>query len=155
MTPDSQPLLPSIQEQSAARRAELAANWPTAEQVGLSMGLELKDAARTVTQYRREGKLLGVYMQEPKHHWRFPIWQFDDRHRPIRHLADVLAILRKHGNYLDERGLTTGWSEVEWFLSGHVLLEGRAPFEAIHQDPDAVLAIVRVEFIEESNDGGF
>ena len=65
MTPDSQPLLPSIQEQSAARRAELAANWPTAEKVGLSMELDLKDAARTVTQYRREGKLLGVYMVEP------------------------------------------------------------------------------------------
>lgn len=155
MTPDTEPLLPSLQEQSAARRAELAKEWPTAKQAGLAMGLDLKDAARTVTQYRREGRLLGVYMVEPKPHWRFPTWQFDDRHHPIRHFADVLAILREHGTYLDERGLTTGWGEVGWFLSGHVLLDGRAPLEVLRLDPDAVLEAARVEYIEESNESGF
>ena len=154
MTPDIEPL-PCILEQAAARRAELAAEWPTAEQVGLAMGLDAKDAVRTVTQYRREGKLLGVYMLEPKHHWRYPSWQFGAGHRPIKLFAEILAILHEHGPYLDERGLTTGWGEVEWFLSAHVLLDDRPPFEVIHQDPGAVLEAARVEYIEESNEGGF
>ncbi len=68
MTSGIDPLLPCILEQAAAKRAMLAAEWPTAEQVGLAMGLDAKGAARTVTQYRREGKLLGVYVLEPKHH---------------------------------------------------------------------------------------
>ena len=154
MTPDIEPL-PCILEQAAARRAELAAEWPTAEQVGLAMGLDAKDAVRTVTQYRREGKLLGVYMLEPKHHWRYPSWQFDTAHCPIKLFAEILAILREDGSYLDERGLTSGWGEVEWFLSAHVLLDDRPPFEVIRQAPDAVLEAARVEYIEDSNEGGF
>ncbi|WP_298577243.1 hypothetical protein [uncultured Luteimonas sp.] len=155
MTSNTDPLLSILEEQSAARRAELAAEWPTAKQVGLAMGLDLEDASRTVTKYRREGRLLGVYMVDPEHHWRFPIWQFDDRHQPIVRFADVLQVLRGHGPYLDERGLTSGWGEVEWFLSGHVLLDGQAPFEVLHQDPDAVIEAARVEYIEEGNDVGF
>jgi len=54
--------LSSLEEQSAALRADLAATWPTAKQVGLAMGLDLENASWTVTEYRREGSLLDVYM---------------------------------------------------------------------------------------------
>lgn len=146
MVPSTDPFQPSLEELSAARRLQLATEWPTAEQAGVAMGLDLTDASRVVTQHRLEGRLLGVYMVEPEHHWRYPLWQFDDRHQPITRLADVLTTLREHGPYLDEQGRTTGWGEVAWFLSAHVLLGDRAPCEVLQKDPDAVFEAARMEY---------
>lgn len=152
---DKEHPLPDLYEAAAMRRAELSAEWPTAVQAGLAMGIDAEDASQLVTGLRKQGTLLGVYMTEPKHHWRYPRWQFDTEHRPIERFAEILAILREHGNYLDDQGRTTGWGEVEWFLSAHVLLDDRAPCEVVQEDPDAVLEAARVEYIEESNEGGF
>lgn len=138
--------LSTLAERSAAKRLRLAADWPTAELAGLAMGLDQAVASQTVTRYRKEGKLLGVYMTEPRHHWRYPTWQFDRWNQPIRHVSDVLAILRKEGSFLDEQGKTTGWNEATWFIGGHALLNGSAPCELLRDDPDAVVEAARVEF---------
>jgi hypothetical protein len=45
--------------------------------------------------------------------------------------------------------------EVEWFLTPHVLLDGESPVEVLQQDPQAVLEVARIEFIEDSKSGGF
>lgn len=111
--------------------------------------------AQLVEQHRCEGRLLGAYMVGAEHHWRYPIWQFDHRHQPIARLADVLALLRQHGNYLDGRGGASGWREVEWFHSPHALLDGRRPCEVLREDPNVVFDAARVEYIEECSDGGF
>jgi len=76
-------------------------------------------------------------------------------HRPIERFAELLAILRKYGNYLDDQGRTTGWGEVEWFRSAHVLLDDRPPCEVVQEDPDAVLEAAQVEYIKGSNKGEF
>lgn len=51
---------PSLEQTSPAKRAQLAADWPTAQQAGLAMGLDLESASRFVTRCRHEGGLLGV-----------------------------------------------------------------------------------------------
>ena len=155
LMPSTERFHPSLDELSAARRLQLAAEWPTADEAGLAMGLDSRDASRVVEQHRCEGRLLGAYMVEPEHHWRYPIWQFDYSHQPIARLADVLAVLRRHGSYLHGRGGASGWREVEWFHSPHALLDGRRPCEVLREDPDAVLEAARVEYIEECSDGGF
>lgn len=152
--PSAEPFQPSLEELSAARRLELAAEWLTAEQAGLAMGLELEEASRAVTQHRLEGRLLGTYMVEPEHHWRYPIWQFDHRHQPIACLADILALLRQPGNYLDGQGGKSGWREVEWFHSPHALLDGQRPCDVLRDDANAVFEAARVEHIDECDDGG-
>lgn len=144
-----------LYETAAAKRVRLSADWPTAAQVGMAMGIDADDASQFVTEFRKQGALLGVYMTEPRHHWRYPTWQFDQSHRPIERLAGILAILRKYGNYLDDQGRTTGWGEVEWFRSAHVLLDDRPPYEVVQEDPDAVLDAARAEYVKDSNEGGF
>lgn len=135
-----------LYEASAAKRAELSADWPTAAQVGMAMGIDADDASRFVTRLRKQGVLLGAYMTEPKHHWRYPTWQFDAEHRPIERFAEILAILHEHGPYLDDQGRTTGWGEVQWFRSAHLLLDDRQPCDVLQEDPDAVLEAARVEY---------
>lgn len=147
--------LSDLLKAAAAKRAELAAEWPTTAQAGMEMGLDAEDASRCVTGLRKQGTLLGVYMTEPDHHWRYPTWQFNAEHRPIERFAEILVILREYGNYLDDQGRTTGWGEVEWFRSGHVLLDGRPPCEVVQEDPDSVLEIAQVEYVEENDSDGF
>ena len=135
----------SVAEAAAARRrAELSSSWPTAEQVG-----------QLATELRKSGQLLGVCVTEPHHDYRFPIWQFQRDGQPVFHFAEILNILREHGIYLNNDLRTTGWGEVEWFLTPHVLLNGESPAEVLQQDPQAVLEAARMEFIEDNNSGGF
>lgn len=148
-------LLPHPIEAAAARRAELSAHCPTAAQVGIAMGMDGKEAISFVNRLRTEGILLGVYRNEPSPHWRYPAWQFDTEHRPIPQFAEILAILRAHGQSLGERDRTSGWNEVEWFMSPHVLLDGQRPCEVLQKDPEGVLDATRAQFIEDGSNNGF
>jgi len=71
--------------------------------------------------------------------------------QPVEHFPEILAIMREHGTYLDENGRTTGWREVEWFLSPHVLLNGDPPYDVLRENPSGVLEAARVEHIEGNN----
>jgi hypothetical protein len=43
---------------------------------------------------------------------------------------------------------TTGWVELEWFISPHVLLDGATPAEILVTAPNRVLAAAELEFGE-------
>ena len=119
---------------SKVRRAQLAADWP----------IETPELAAR----RRAGTALGVY-DDTSCLWRSPKFQFlgDEL---IQEMFEILKLLsmangRKPG----------GWSEVEWFLSPHVLLDGCPPYEVMACNPKTVLNAARVEFLEEDDAGGF
>ena len=134
----------SILAMAAARRTELSRNWATAEDLG-----------EGATEMRKSGQLLGVYLTDPQPHYRFPAWQFQQDGWPVAHFSEMLRIMRDHGGYLDKHRSPTGWSEVEWFLTPHVLLNGECPAEVLAHDPQAVVEAARMGFIEDGNAGGF
>lgn len=140
----------SIEEASAARRIELARDWPTAAEVSRRMGSTAGNGSQLATRLRREGALLGVYMTGPTHHYRFPIWQFRPDGQPIPQMREILTILRDHGPFLDTDRRTTGWSEVAWFMGGHALLDGQAPLEVLATEPERVVEAARIEFVEDA-----
>ncbi len=140
---------------AAAKRAELSSDWPTAAQVSRAMGSSAADPSELATQLRRNGQLLGVYIVESTQHYRFPSWQFQPDGQPVKHFTEILAIIREYGIRLGEKGLTSGWGEVEWFLSHHVLLGGDRPCDLLRENSGAVLEAARDEFIENNNSGGF
>ena len=75
----------------------------------------------------------------------YPTWQFDERGNPISEVVELLALLRSP-NGMDIGIPSTGWGEVEWFLSYHVLLDGLSPAQVLTSDPARVLAIAQEEF---------
>ena len=118
------------------------------------MGSPAADPNEMATQLRRNGQLLGVYIVESTQHYRFPSWQFQPDGQPVKQFAEILAIIREYGMRLGEKGRTSGWGEVEWFLSHHVLLGGDRPCDLLRENPGAVLEVARVEFIEDNSSRG-
>ena len=135
-----------IEVAAAAKRAALASDWPTAAQVSRAMGSTAGNASHLATKLRRDGQLLAVYLPSPTPSYRFPRWQFRPDGQPVEKFADILTILRKQGPFLDENRRTTGWGEVEWFNSAHVLLDGATPAEMLSSDPNRVLTAAETEF---------
>lgn len=134
---------------AADSRESLAAQRLTTEQVSVGLNLCACGSSQRVGQLRREGKLLGVYVTRPAPSYRYPNWQFGPDGLPIDHLADILKVLCDFGPFQRElHGLhrTTGWGEVEWFLSPHVLLHGMTPASTLMAAPANVLRAARVEF---------
>lgn len=119
------------------------------------MGCTAADADKLATQLRRDGQILGVRVPEPIEHYRFPTWQFQSDGKPVEHFAEILTIIREYGMRLGENRRTSGWGEVEWFLSHHILLNGERPCDVLRGNPIAVLEAVRVEFIQDNSSGGF
>lgn len=137
---------------ATARREELAALWPSAAQVNARLGIQQEDADHSAGQLRRSGELLGVYVAHPVPSYRYPDWQFRLDGRPVDHLAEILKVLRDFGPFQRESdGLcrTTGWGEVEWFLSPHALLDGGTPATMLGDSPGRVLSIARAEFADD------
>lgn len=144
LTPDRLP----TEQAASAKRTALASDWPTAAQVSQSLGSTAENGSQYATKLRREGKLLGVYMVSPHHHYRFPLWQFGLNGQPVDQFAEILSVLREQGPFLDSSRRTTGWGEVEWFISPHVLLNDATPAEQLANDPTKVLAAAQAEFGE-------
>lgn len=144
-----------ILRDSATLRDTLASDWLSASQVGIELGLRPGERDDAVSRLRREGKLLGVYVTQPVPSYRYPTWQFQLDGQPVDHLAKILELLREFGPFQREQsGLrrTTGWGEVEWFLSSHALLDGATPAELLTTNPLRVLRAARLEF-QEFEDG--
>lgn len=142
-----------ILRDAAMQREALAAQALSAAQVNTMLSSLSVTLRGRVGQLRREGRLLGVYITYPTPSYRYPRWQFHPDGHPADHLAETLGILRDFGPFQREpHGLrrTTGWGELEWFLSPHVLLAGLPPAEVLLTDPRRVLHAARVEF-EASN----
>ena len=138
-----------ILRDAAARREALAAQWLSAAQVSARLGSPPESGGSRAAQFRRKGEVLGVYVTRPAPSYRYPTWQFCSDGQPVEHLAEILRALRAFGPFQCESvGLrrSTGWGEVEWFLSPHALLNGNQPAEVLTVDPARVLGAVRIEF---------
>lgn len=138
-----------LEQRAAARRIKLASQWPTAAEVSRNLGSSAGNASHLATKHRRAGKLLGVYLPVPGGSWRFPQWQFQRDGQPVMHLEEILKVLHEQGPFLDTDRRSTGWGEVEWFQSGHVLLDGHTPAEVLATHPHRVLTAAKAEFSEE------
>lgn len=138
-----------ILHDAALGRDALAAQWLSAVQVSIQLSLRPLGRARRAGQLRREGKLLAVYIANPVPSYRYPTWQFSPDGQPVRNLAQMLRIMRSLGPFQRESNdlrRTTGWGEVEWFLSPHALLNGQSPSTVLATDPAGVLLAARTEF---------
>ncbi len=138
-----------IELDAAALREELCAQWPSSAQVDVALRKNFSCGDEGAAQLRRQGKLLAVYVTHPTPTYRYPTWQFYADGRAIEHLAEVLTVLRELGPFEREPdGMcrTTGWGEVEWFLSPHGLLDGATPAGMLAIDPQRVLQVARTEF---------
>lgn len=134
---------------AAVCREVLAAEWLSATQVNASLGEQLGGGGQRVSKLRRDGQLLGVYVTHPVPSYRYPTWQFRPDGRLVGNLAQILTLLRDSGVFLRESdGLrrTTGWGEVEWFMSPHVLLDGATPAATLIVNPERVLRVAISEF---------
>lgn len=125
---------------AAARRLEVSKQWPTMEDVK-GLHPSIKNVALMV----KDRQLLAVYC-EGEGKYRFPKWQFDFEGQPVSYMKSILTILRDQGPFGEIDGRTTGWGDVEWFLSGHALLDGLSPSEVLVSDPLRVLTAAQEEF---------
>lgn len=139
-----------FEQRAAARRSSLAENWPTAAAVNRFIGSPGENSNQLATRMRRAGNLLGVYLPMPGDNWRFPHWQFRADGQPVEQLKEILRVMREKGHFYDSQRRTTGWGEVEWFISRHVLLDGKTPAEVLPVDPNGVLWAATTEFGEEA-----
>lgn len=138
----------SLAAASAAKRIALAQHWPTAIEVSRALGTTAENESQLATRYRREGKLLAVYLPTPTASWRFPTWQFDKDGQPHARFAEILRVVREHGNFFDDQRRTTGWGEVAWFNARRHSLDGASAAELLGCAPDRVLAVARAEVEE-------
>jgi hypothetical protein len=97
-----------------------------------------------VTAFRKAGEFLAVWLPSDQR-FLYPTWQFDERGNPIPEVAALLTLLRSP-NGMGIGFPTTGWGEVEWFISYHALLDGQSPAQVLVSDPARVLAIAKEEF---------
>lgn len=150
VSPNSDHLHPVLVA-AAKSRARLAEHWLTAAQVSKIVDPANEGSQPTLaTRLRRQWRLLAVYTDPPASHYRYPPWQFGKDGQPISQLHDILTVMREKGPLKpDDQGHRTGWGEVEWFMSCHVLLDGATPEELLRTDPDAVLRAALIEFNEE------
>lgn len=133
---------------AAGLRDALAAQWLTASQVDDQLSAQPPDGQRA-SDLRIKGLLLGVYVSQPAPSYRYPPWQFRPDGQPVGYLSEILAVLQGSGTFAREPGglrRSTGWGEVEWFLSPHSLLGGEAPNQALAIAPWRVLQVAQIEF---------
>lgn len=145
--PAPAPTLAKPIDSPAARRLAVAQAWPTAAEVSRQLGSTAGNGSHRANQLRREGQLLGVWLPSEQA-YRFPVWQFGADERPVPVLTEILSLLRGAGGMDAQDRLTSGWGEVEWFLTPHALLDGASPAEVLAQDPARVLAVAQEEFQE-------
>ena len=133
------PVQPSYDEHEEARR-RVAADWLDAASVAARLG----KVPGEVKALRKAGELLAVWLPSDQR-FLYPTWQFDERGNPIPEIVALLALLRspRGDGYCPP---STGWGEVEWFISYHVLLDGLSPSQVLVSNPARVLAIAQEEF---------
>jgi hypothetical protein len=93
------------------------------------LGITLAELSRR----RRRGHVLGVMTRSRR--WVYPTVQFETNERGVTassaQLEPVLASLL---------GAADGLGAARWMATPNTLLSGHTPWEALHDDPDRVLA---------------
>jgi hypothetical protein len=125
----------SLEELAARRRAELATSYLSEADVLRHLDIDHDALAALLT--RRE--ILAAW-HTPENCFVYPPFQFNAL-GIISELAPLLAHLRAGSS-------GSGWSEIEWFITPHALLEARAPADALLVDPARVLKAAEAEFSE-------
>lgn len=133
------PVHPPYDEYEEARR-NASADWLDAASVAERLG----KAPGEVTALRKAGELLAVWLPSD-HRFLYPTWQFDEQGNPTPEVVAIVTLLRSPKG-MDIGIPSTGWGEVEWFTSYHVLLDGLSPAQVLGSDPARVLAVAREEF---------
>lgn len=146
--PARKPVVPA--DAAAERRRALAQDWPTAADVSRQLGSTAENGSHRANQLRRDGQLLGVWLPHEQA-YRFPAWQFGADGAAVPGLAELLTLLRGPGGMNTAERRTSGWGEVEWFLTPHTLLDGEPPADVLPHDPARVLAAAREEFQESAD----
>lgn len=136
----------SVEAASAERRGQLARNWLTSVEVAKRFAIDDQDVARQMNQLRGAGAVLAVYWEMDGGSWRYPEWQFGKDGQPLPFLAEIIGVLRQSGLFLGAQGMSTGWGELEWFMTRHVLLGAFTPIEVLQTDPGSVLMAAEQEF---------
>lgn len=131
--------LPPNDEYEEARR-QVSADWLDAASVAVRLG-KTPDEVKAL---RKAGKVLAAWLPSDQR-FLYPTWQFDKQGNFIPEVSELLTLLRSP-NGMGIGLPSTGWGEVEWFISYHVLLEGLSPAEVLVSDPSRVLAIAQEEF---------
>lgn len=141
MTPDSVPpeSFDDLAHAAAARRVELARTYLSASQVQLRLHID----ATTLTAWREGKRLLGVW-HEPAQAWLYPNFQFDGQGL-ITQMPPLLAVFDHHYPHV----WANTWTLVEWFLSAHLLLDGARPVDVLTTEPQRVLRVAQVEFLQD------
>lgn len=143
---------------AAQRRALLdnkdpATRWLRAEEVSWLLGSHAdRKIGSYATSLRQRGELLGVWSPNERR-YRFPPWQFRTAASgvtsPIPEMVEILKLLREHGGVADGGRHTSGWNEIEWFMTPHVDLDGATPIERLGEHPHDVLEAASAEFLED------
>jgi hypothetical protein len=126
----------SLEALAARRRAELAASYLAEEDVLRHLEIDHNELA--ALRVRRE--ILAAW-HVPEKRFVYPPFQFSAV-GIISELAPLLAHLRAGSS-------GSGWSEIEWFITPHALLEAHAPADALLVDPARVLKAAEAEFSED------
>lgn len=138
------PPLPETDESRQLREA-LAADWISAAAVGTEIDSRAKNTSRLANRYRREGRLLGVWIR-PQGRYLYPPWQIKNG-QPLPQMESLLALIRGPNGIAGDWD-TSGWEEVTWFYAPHRRLGGERPSDLMISDPDRVLEAARGEFRE-------
>lgn len=126
----------SVDAVSAQRRTQLAKDFLLEVDVLTKLDVDQEALAAL----RRARKILAVW-QAPESRYVYPPFQFDD--------VGIIAGLELLLLYLREGSSGSGWSEIEWLMTPHALLEARAPADLLPLDPNKVLGAAETEFSKE------
>lgn len=123
----------SLEELAARRRAELVASCLSEADVLRHLGID--HDALVALRMRRE--ILAAW-HAAENRFVYPSFQFNAV-GIISELAPLLAHLLAGSS-------GSGWSETEWFITPHILLQAYAPAEVLQVNPARVLEAAEAEF---------
>lgn len=139
MTQENDPPLwdaESLEAAAARRRAELARDYLLEADVLAILGIDHE----ALIKLRRTRKLLAVWHQ-PDNCYLYPPYQFNE--------AGVIAEVEPLLICLFEGSTGSGWSEIEWLMAPHALLEAQTPAALLPFEPAGVLKAAEAEFKED------
>jgi hypothetical protein len=105
----------------------------TSEELAAAAGSTTSNASQFAADQRNAGGLFGVRSGQA---WRYPKFQFDQRHRVFKEMKAVLNALGA-----DEQG----WDRLQWFLEPHEKLEGSTPLLVWQTDRQKVIEAAQSE----------
>ena len=105
----------------------------SSEDVAAGTASTSSNASQCAADLRKAGRVFGVRSGQE---WLYPEFQFDNRHRVLPEMEEIVAALSP-----DEQG----WDRLQWFLEPHERLGGKTPLDVWKSDRTKVIAAARSE----------